>query len=210
MEEDEIVENINLIDSYIAGQVIPGDQLQFLIKGEYDNKEKLEEIKGIINNPAVTFIEMDAGVLQPNTRSEIFNILSQVRAVVTSIIAFIFTLLIMIMDQTLIINFMRLKRGKLHGYLYGFLSGGIIFSIICVLSQIEFPYLQFQTEFVTGGVLGLLIALLSNMLNPVNKEEWEAAKALGYSPAEIMHQVIIPSGKPGLLYLLNYPKVIFR
>jgi len=208
LKEDEIVETINLIDSYIAGQVIPGDQIQLLIKGNYDSKEVIDKVKGVINNPAVTYIEMDAGVLQPNTRGEIFNVLSQVRAVISTIIAFIFTVLVMILDQTLIISILQLNRG--NGYLYGFLSGGVIFSMICLISQIKFPYLNFQTEFIIGGVLGLLIALLSRMLNPVNEEEWEAGKALGFSPAEIMHEIIIPAGKPGLLYLLNIPKVIFR
>ncbi len=208
LQESEIVETINLIDSYIAGQVIPGDQIQLLIKGSFNSKGVVNKIKGVINNPAVTYIEMDAGILQPNTRGEIFNVLSQVRAVISTIIAFIFTILIMILDQTLIISILRLNRG--NGSLYGFLSGGIIFSLICLLSQIRFPYLNFQTEFIIGGVFGLIIALLSRMLNPISEEEWEAGKALGFSPAEIMHEIIIPAGKPGLLYLLNYPKVIFR
>ena len=44
------------------------------------------------------------------------------------------------------------------------------------------------------------MALLARMLNPVSREEWEAGKALGLSPAEIMHEIIIPAAKPGLLY----------
>ena len=52
--------------------------------------------------------------------------------------------------------------------------------------------------------------MLAGMLNPVSREEWEAGKALGLSPAEIMQEIIIPAAKPGLLYLLNYPKMIFK
>lgn len=208
LKEEEIVETINLIDSYIAGEVIPGDQIQLLIEDRYNSKQVVNEIRSVISNPAVTYMEMDAGLLQPNPRGELFNVLSQVRAVISSIIAFVFTVLVMILDQTLIISILKLNEG--HGFFYGFVSGGLIFSMICFLSQIQFPYLNFQTEFIIGGLLGLVITLLAGMLNPVNREEWEAAKALGFSPAEIMYEVMIPAGKPGLLYLINYRKVIFR
>ncbi len=208
LKEQEIVETLNLIDSYIAGEVIPGDQIQLLIEGNYNNKQVTDKVKTVIQNPAVTYMEMDSGLLQPNPRGEIFNILSQVKAVISMIIAFIFTVFIMIMDQSLIISVLKLNNG--HGYLYGFFSGGFIFSMICLISQLQFPYLNLQIEFIIGGILGVLITLLSAMLNPVNREEWEAGVALGFSPAEIMHEIIIPSGKPGLLYLLNYPKVIFK
>lgn len=208
LKEEEIVETINLIDSYIAGEVIPGDQIQLLIRGGYNNKRVVDKIDNVIKNPAVTYMQMDVGTLQPNPRGELFNVLSQVKAVISTIIAFIFTVLVMILDQSLIISVLKLNEG--HGIIYGCLTGGLIFSMICLFSNIQFPYLNFQIEFVIGAVLGLIITLLSGMLNPVNREEWEAGKALGFSPAEIMHEVIIPSGKPGLLYLINYPKVIFR
>ncbi|WP_125987812.1 ABC transporter permease [Halocella sp. SP3-1] len=208
LEESEIVETINLIDSYIAGQVIPGDQIQLLIKGKYNSKGLVNKIEGVVNNPTVTYIEMDAGVLQPNTRGEIFNVLNQVRAVISTIVAFVFTILVMIMDQSLIISTLRLNGSR--GYFYGFVSGGLIFSLICLLSGIDFPYLNFSTEFIVGGLSGVLIAFLSKMLNPVDREEWEAGKALGFSTAEIMHEIIIPAGKPGLLYLMNYPRIIFK
>lgn len=208
LKEAEIVETINLIDSYLAGQVIPGDQIQLLLKGQYNGKELVKEIRTVIKNPAVSFIEMEAGYITPNPRGEVFNILRQVKAVISIIIALVFTLLVMILDQTLIISVVRLNGG--NGFIYGFLSGGLIFSLICFLSRIDFPYLDFKTEFIIGGILGLIVAFFANMLNPVNKEEWEAGKALGFSTAEIMQEIIIPAGKPGLLYLLNYPKVIFK
>ncbi|MEJ6951250.1 hypothetical protein [Natronospora cellulosivora (SeqCode)] len=208
LREEEIVETLNLIDSYIAGEVIPGEQIQLLIKGDYNSKSLIDDIKTIVYNPAVTFIEMDPGLLQPNPRAEIFNILTEVRAVITTIIALIYILLIMILDQSLIISILKIKKG--YAYLYAFLSGGIILTMISFIGQIQFAYINPQMELVIGGGLGVLLALLSNMLNPVNYEEWEAGIALGFSPAEIMHEIIIPSGKPGLLYLLNYPKMIFR
>lgn len=208
MKEEEIVETINLIDSYIAGEVIPGDQIQLLLKGDYDADRLIEEIGKIIANPAVTYLEMEAGILQANPRSEILNLLRQVKSVISIIIAFIFTVLLLILDHSLIVSVLRLNDKK--GYLYGFCTGGFIFSMICFLSRVSFPYLNFGIEFFIGGITGLIMALLARMLNPVSREEWEAGKALGLSPAEIMHEIIIPAAKPGLLYLMNYPRMIFK
>ncbi|NLJ83942.1 MAG: ABC transporter permease [Halanaerobiaceae bacterium] len=208
MKEEEIVETINLIDSYIAGEVIPGDQIQLLLKGNYDADRLIEEIRGIIANPAVTYMDMEAGILQANPRSEILNLLRQVKAVISLIIAFVFTVLLLILDHSLIVSVLRLNNKR--GILYGFFIGGFIFSMICFLSRVSFPYLNFGIEFLIGGITGLVMTLLAGMLNPVSREEWEAGKALGLSPAEIMHEIVIPAAKPGLLYLLNYPRMIFR
>ncbi len=208
MEEKEIIETINLIDSYIAGEVIPGDQIQLLIKDDYDEKELGNKVENLIGNSGVSLVTLEAGKLQSNPRGEIFNLLRQVKAVISIIIALIFTLFILIMDQSLLVSVIRLNNG--NGYIYNFISGSIIFVLIYHFSGISFPYLNVFINLIAGGLLGILVALFSNMLNPVNREEWEAGKALGFSPAEIMYEIIIPAGKPGLLYLLNYPRVIFK
>ena len=147
-------------------------------------------------------------MIQTNPRTEVFNLLRQVKALISVIIAFIFTVFLLIMDHSLIISILRLNHCRAS--LYGFFTGAFLFSMICLITRVDFPYLNLLTEIAIGGISGLLVALLSNMLNPVNNEEWEAGVALGFSPAEIMHEIIIPAGKPGLLYLLNYPKIIFK
>jgi len=208
MEEEEIIETINLIDRYIAGEVIPGDRIQLLIRGNYNEKELANNVQKVLKNPDATLLNLDAGLLQKNPRGEVFNLLRQVKAVISIIIAIIFTLFLLIMDQSLIISVLRLNDR--NALIYSFFAGGLIYSLIYYCSQINFPYLSFPLNFIIGGILGLIIAFFSAMLNPVSKEEWEAGKAMGFSFAEIMNEIIIPAGKPGLLYLLNYPRVIFR
>ena len=208
MKEHEIIDTLDLIDKYMAGRVIPGEQVQLLVKGEYDKKDVIDSVKEIIKKPGVSYYNMNAGMVSTNPRAEVFNILRQVRAVISIIIALIFTLLVMMLDQTLLISVLNLN-GR-HGYLYSFIVGGLIFSSIYALSGINFPYLNIYFNILIGGTLGFIIGLFSSMLNPVNKEEWEAGKTLGFSFAEIMHEIVIPTGKPGLLYLMNYPKVIFK
>lgn len=205
MEDEEIVDSLDLIDNYMAGRVIPGDQIQLLVKGSYDHEQVVAEARELVEVPGVNYFNLKSGMVQTNPRAEVFNVLRQVRAVISTIIALIFTLLVLILDQSLLVSVLRLQGKK--GYLFSLFCGGIVFSAIYYLSNIDFPYLFLPLNFIIGGFLGLLIGLFAEMLNPVSKEEWEAGKALGYSPDEIMREIIIPAGKPGLLYLLNYPRV---
>ncbi|MFW6386753.1 MAG: hypothetical protein ACOCZM_02150 [Bacillota bacterium] len=206
MEEEEIVETIDLIDEYIAGQVIPGDNIQLLIRGDFDEERLEEALQPVAGNPAASFTSMDSGLLQPNPRGEVYNILRQVEAVISVIIVLVFTFLVMLLDQTLLISVLKLQGNR--GYLYSFASGALIFTLIYYGSGINFPYFNLVSTILTGGGIGFLTGLFSSMLNPVSREEWEAGKAFGFSPAEIMSEIIIPAGKPGLLYLLNRPRII--
>ncbi len=208
LEEKEIIESVNLIDKYLAGQVIPGDNIQLLIDGDYNSRRLNSKILNIVNNSTVSIYNMESGYLQTNPRGEVLNILRQIKAVISTIIALIFTLLIMIFDQSLFISVIRLNRG--NGLIYGFVSGGLIFTLIYLIAGVNFPYLNIYVNLLIGGLTGLIIALISTMLNPVSKEEWEAGEALGFSFSEIMQEIIIPAGKPGLLYLINYPEIIFK
>lgn len=208
VENKELIETIELIDSYLLGQVIPGDQIQLLVKGKYDQTELNKEIKSYLAEPGISLLDMEAGFLQPDPRGEVINLLRQVRAVIAAILTFVFTILTMMLDQSLIVSLLRLKGKK--GYLYGITVGGLLFSLIYYLSGTTFPYLNIWTNIVLGGLIGLVTALLSNMLNPVSKIEWEAGISLGLSTGEIISEIMIPAGKPGLLYLLNRPKITFK
>ena len=208
MDNREIIETIELIDEYIAGEVIPGEQIQIMLTGEYSQQRLREQVQELVQNPAVNYLDMDIGVLQPNPRGEVFNVLQQVNSVIAILIAFVFTLLVMILDQSLLISVINLNGGR--GYLYGPGSGALLFSMIYLVAGIDFPYLSLAGVLIIGALLGIIASLLSGMLNPVSREEWEAGKALGFSTGEIMAEIVIPAGKPGLLYLFNYPRMIFK
>ncbi|MFW6386375.1 MAG: hypothetical protein ACOCZM_00250 [Bacillota bacterium] len=208
MEEEEIVETIDLIDEYIAGQVIPGDQIQIMVSGDFDKEEMEEALLPVAGNPAASFSSMDVGMLQPNPRGEVYNILRQVEAVISIIVALVFTFLVMLLDQTLLISVLKLQGNK--GYFYSFASGALIFTLIYYGSGINFPYFNLFLTLFTGGLIGFVTGLFSSMLNPVSRAEWEAGKAFGFSPGEIMREIIIPAGKPGLLYLSNRPRIILH
>ncbi len=206
LKDEEIVDTIELIDQYLAGKVIGGEQIQLLIQGNYDQNIVKEEIKKLLSDSSLSYYDLKAGVLSTNPRSEILNVLRQVRSVISIIIALIFTIFFMFFDISLLISVIRLNGKK--AYLFSVVIGILIYNSIYYLSTINFPYLGPVINIIIGILIGLITAFLAQMLNPVSEEEWEAGKAFGYSFAEIMREIIIPSGKPGLLYLFNRPKLM--
>ncbi|MBC8015317.1 MAG: hypothetical protein H7X79_06180, partial [Sporomusaceae bacterium] len=56
----------------------------------------------------------------------------------------------------------------------------------------------------------LVVAGYSEKISPVSGEEIMAGQSLGLSIDEIMREIVIPSGRPGLLQKLNSRKVKFK
>jgi hypothetical protein len=55
---------------------------------------------------------------------------------------------------------------------------------------------------VIGAFLGLLVALAAERLSPVAEEQVLAGESLGLSYRQIMEEIVIPAGRPGLYQLL--------
>ncbi|MFS8573196.1 MAG: hypothetical protein LOD85_09305, partial [Clostridia bacterium] len=56
-----------------------------------------------------------------------------------------------------------------------------------------------------GGLCGALFALASERCAPVEREVVHAAVSLGVAERDILREVVVPQGRPGLLYWLNRP-----
>jgi len=59
-----------------------------------------------------------------------------------------------------------------------------------------------QIPLVIGAFLGLLVALAAERLSPVAEEQVLAGESLGLSYRQIMEEIVIPAGRPGLYQLL--------
>lgn len=220
LRDEEITGTIQLLDKYLAGQVVPGEELNFLVNQSVNQgvlESKVEDyfaqqeydIKQLFTAP---------GLLQPNVRGEFFRILGEVRAVLTAVIALVFTIFVLFMDQSLVMATIqrrnqqepnRLIKVLNSSYLYGFILGGVVLSSIFYISQAKLPLLNLEYIFLIGSSLGMLAANKAGSINPLDEAEFLAGEALGLSYTEIMHEIVIPQGRPGVLTILNRRKMIF-
>ncbi|GAB6099454.1 hypothetical protein JCM16358_13330 [Halanaerocella petrolearia] len=212
LKDEEITATIDLIDQYLAGKVIPGSEISLLLPAQGIDKEKVKErIQSLISQP-VSFVTSQLGVITANYRAQLYRILGEVKMVLAGVTAVLITLFSLLFDQTLVINSLRLWQGEGRnwysdlGIYYGFSIGAIMLGFIFWLADINVPYLTLWQIVLVGGFLGLVVANKADSLNPISESEYQAARALGFNYSEIMRQIVIPAGKPGILKLLNRDK----
>lgn len=219
LKDEEITGTINLLDKYLAGQVVPGEVAYFLVRKDVRQQALKTKVNSYFTNQKVSQLFTEAGIVEPNIRGELFRILGKVRETLTAIIAVIFTGLILFLDLSIVmssVQYLNCRRdNKLtkflnSSYLYGILIGGFLLTSIFSISQAQLPYLNLYHIFMVGSLLGALAANKAQAINPIDPDEFLAGEALGLDYTEIMQEIIIPEGRPGVLSLLNTKELVFK
>lgn len=222
LSDAEIGQSIRLINTYLGGQVIPGERVQLLIQGEPVNEKELEKVfQAELENPYLHTYSTSAGMVSPDARGEIFRILKEVRSIVAGLLAIIFTMIALVLDHATIFSTLKHLRAGRRAAARGWrrlvdplllLGGGVgctLLSSIYHLARGGIPLVNPAVVAVLGFALGVLLVLLAERFSPVDGMELMAAQALGLSNAQIMREVVIPPSRPGLMNMLNRLKQQF-
>jgi len=230
LKDEEISHSVTLLDKFIAGQVIPGERIQILTNSNVSIDAVAPIIYSQVGHNNVSLYSTELGVIEPNARGELYTVLNEVRAILAGMTGIVLTLLFLALDHTAIMTVMRRKRVsgkvKLHGWrnrvlrigqvftaperLYGMVVGAVLLTAMFVLARGGIPYLPWVCVPVIGAILGLVVACYTEKISPVSGEEIMAGQSLGLSMDGIMREIVIPSGRPGLLQKLNQRKVKFK
>lgn len=216
LSDAEIGQSISLINTYLGGQVIPGERVQLLVYGEHVNEKELEKLfQAELDNPYLHTYSTSAGMISPDARGEIFRILKEVRSIVAGLLAIIFTVIVLVLDHATIFSTLKQLRASKKVVptrwrrfvdpllLLGGLVGTLLLSSIYYLAGGEIPFFSPLLIGILGFAFGVLVVLLAERFSPVDSNELMAAQALGLSNVQIMREVVVPSSRPGLLNLLN-------
>lgn len=215
-EEEELSFFFRLVDDFLVGHILPpADGIYLLLPASFSLEERTEELSLVLGVGA-SFQSRNLGLIYPNLHVEVLRVTEQARLIIISIMAFLFTLLSLLLDQSLVISAIReraLWKGSLCSFfwdkIYGFCCGGLLFMGIIFVSGGDIPYLGPIHYFLLGGITGLVVAFLAPRINPLNKEEMMAGLSMGLSFTDLLRIIIIPMGRPGLLYVLNRPRMLF-
>lgn len=220
LKDDEINHSVNLLDKFIAGQVIPGERIQILTTSTVSVERITPLVYSQVGHQNVSLYSTDLGVIEPNPRGELYRVLNEVRAILAAMTGIVVTLLFLALDHTGIMTVIRRRRAtpKVKWYkvmttperCYGMVVGSVLLTGIFILARAGIPYLPWVCVPFVGAVLGLIVASYTEKISPVSGEEIMAGQSLGLSMDEIMREIIIPSARPGLLQKLNQRHVKFK
>ena len=229
LKDEDIGKSVKILDKFIAGQVIPGERIQILTT----NNINTDAIAPIVSREAghsnASLYSASLGVIEPNARAEVMQILGQVKAILAGMTAIIATILFLVLDHTAVMTVIRRNRLAVkvpaRGWKkvlfrftttftaserqYGMLVGSVLLTSMFILSGGGIPYLPWIGVPVLGAVLGLIVANNTEKISPIASDEVVAGEALGLSFDEIMREIVIPSGRPGIMYKLNKSKLNF-
>lgn len=230
LKDEEISHSIQIMDQFIAGQVIPGARIQILTTRNISSDAVAPIVYQQAGHQNVSLYSADLGVIEPNARGEVIQILNEVQAVLAGLAAIIATLLFLALDHTAIMTVIRRRRlanrVKVTGWRgllariaitftaperqYGMVIGAVMLSAIFVISGGGIPYLPWLAVPLLGALIGLIVANYAEKISPISTDEVTAGEALGLSFDEIMREIVVPSARPGLLQKLNRRKLKFK
>lgn len=231
LSDEEISRSVKLMDQFIAGQVIPSQRLQILTNSNITTELATPIIHRVIGHSNVSLYTSALGVIEPDPRAEVMVILTQVKSVLAGMVSLVATVTFLTLDHTAIMTVIRRQSANSRRpvdkgwkkiiqrittivttpeYLYGMGIGALLLTVMFALSGGGIPYLPWIGVPFLGAILGLLIANNAEKINPVATDEISAGEALGLSFDEIMREIVIPNGRPGLLQKLNRRKMKFK
>lgn len=230
LKDEDISHSVKLLDKFIAGQVIPGQRIQILTTANIGVDAVTPIVHKAVGHSNVSLYSSALGVIEPNPRGEVMMIMQQVKAVLAGMAAIIATILFLVLDHTAIMTAIRRKRlatkVEVTGWRrvvrrftltftaperrYGMAVGAVLLTAMFVLSGGGIPYLPWIGVPVLGALLGLIVANNAEKISPISAEEVMAGEALGLSFDEIMREIVIPSGRPGLMQKLNRRQLKFK
>ena len=216
LNDAEIGQSIRLINTYLGGQVIPGERVQLLIEGQHVDEKALESLfREELENPYMHTYSTSVGMVTPDARGEVFRILKEVRSIVAGMLSIIFTMIVLVLDHATVFSTLKFLRAndrpnkrrwaRLFNPLLvlGGVLGSVILTSVYYLSRSQIPFVSLPFVVFLGFALGGLIVVFAERFSPVHSMELMAGQSLGLSNVQIMREIVIPPSRPGLLNLLN-------
>ncbi|HAK73775.1 MAG TPA: hypothetical protein DCP36_09565, partial [Sporomusaceae bacterium] len=81
LKDEDISHSVALLDRFIAGQVIPGARIQVLTTNNISTEAVAPIVQRDAGHNDASLYSTSLGVIEPNTRAEVMQILSQVKAI---------------------------------------------------------------------------------------------------------------------------------
>ncbi len=232
--DEEIGHAVNLMDKYVGNRSNPGESVQIFTNSSIDRELVNARIRDVMNNSQAGIFSLPVATIQPDIRGELYKILGEVRLTIAALVVLILWVLTFILDQSLIISILKLMdfsilpkkyEWRRPGFkwvyqilsyllhpanLYAIVISGLFIGLAFPLAGAGIPYLSNWEIGILGGLLGMVISVIAERVNPINKEEVLAGLSLGLPFKSIMREIVIPAGRPGILQLLNRWKMVMK
>lgn len=160
------------------------------------------------------------GVVEPNPRALLASLLHDVRGAVAGLLAFVAAFAALLLDHATVFaawsrmpsrGFRRWSAAAVGAVLFVAtysLAGGAVPSA-ALGGEAGFRGMELLLVAMLGAGAGLLTARLAPRISPVDEEELLAGMSLGLDDDQILREIVVPRGRPGVLTFLNEFRRVF-
>jgi hypothetical protein len=218
LSDEEVGRSIRLIDSYLEGLVIPGDRVQLVVSGRLPARTVRDLVDDTLGESQPVTTVSSLGSVQPGVRTQVLRVLGEVRTTIAALAALVLTVMTMLFDHCTVVSLLRktdARRCVAGGKqvrmapVYSAVLGAVILSATMACSGASIPLLGPWAVCLIGGGIGLCICAVSEKVSPVDVDEVMAGVAIGLPWHQIMRDIVIPAGRPGVLNSLNRSELSF-
>jgi len=232
LRDEEIGKTVELFDSYLNGEVVPGEKIQLFVNAGFDEQAVSEQIKDYFDTDQVRFLTLPAGTVQPDVRNEVTRLLGEVRGVIAALAVIIMAILTFLQDQAPVLAVFhhlelvaplpeKVKTKRKWGmmiatyrrffpWLYAAGLGALWLWATVELSGANIPYFPNRYFLLVGAFVGMLFYRMAEKFHQLKMDEVTAGFALGFSFTTVMREIVIPAGRPGLMQMLNRRKMVMK
>lgn len=208
LDDAEIARSIRLIDTNLGGRTISGDRITLVAQAGVAVADAEQAALEVLGVPGLQVYRTGLGVVAPNARTALTDLLGQVRSLVAAIVSLVIVLFTLLLDHSTLLSALRTfgssgPKALREAYALGAASGAALLLLVTLLSGGRFPLLGSFGVLLLGGALGWAVAALAPRISPVDRSEVVAGEALGLDSGQILREIVIPVARPGLLNVLN-------
>lgn len=151
-----------------------------------------------------------AGVVAPNARLALAQVLGQFRSLVAAFVTVIVVIVFLVFDQSVVVSANKTimpvaggADGKSIGWMFNVVAGTGLGLAVASLSGAVLPWVGWAGWLLVGLVAGTTMWVLAPRLSPIDVNEVVAGTSFGLSEVQLMRRIVVPQARPGLLTLLN-------
>jgi len=209
LRDDELTRLWQAVEG-AAGGPAAGQRVELLVSGSVPAARLEQVVRQAAGEEAVVIITA-AGVVAPSPRALVLELLQDVRRSVAGLGALLAAAAALVLDHATVLAALgRLGCSRRAVAAVGAGLGVLLLGGIYGLSGAAIPGAGPGVVAAAGAGLGVAVALLAERLSPVQPDEIMAGQALGLSDGQILREIVVPVGRPGLLSLVNRWRRQFR
>lgn len=203
MAESDVLDSLEALERLLPYDAGDESAVELLIDADISPEDVARTVREVTGEDVAVFASA-AGIVNPNPRAIVMDLLVDVRRTIAGILVVVIGLGALVLDHAVVFSAMtrfpvaRRRRPWLAGTV-----GALLISGMYMLSGAGIPGIGPVWAAVFGALLGLLTMAVSARLSPVNGAEILAGQALGLADGQIMREIVVPAGRPGLMTFFN-------